>query len=169
MGGYGSGRWGLSSKKYTVEDCLTLDLNFLLREGGVSPRSGKLNWSRGGVVHSSIGYSFEPGPLLRLNYTKNGESVNIPVFLLSTTQRLGGVRYWMKCPLVINGISCNNRCSKLYCTPNCKFFGCRSCLDLTYESCQESHKFDAMFTSLSRRTGKSLAKVKQALKDGEFL
>jgi hypothetical protein len=32
MGGYGSGRWGAHSKNCTVEDCLTLNLEKLVRE-----------------------------------------------------------------------------------------------------------------------------------------
>jgi len=64
MGGYGSGRWGALSKNYTVEDCLTLNVEKLVREcllrGGLH-LSGNLTWTvkSTGKQVSTCGYEFE--------------------------------------------------------------------------------------------------------------
>ena len=42
------------------------------------------------------------------------------------------------------------RAGKLYLPSVARYFGCRRCYDLTYRSCQESHKFDTMWAELGR-------------------
>ncbi len=37
---------------------------------------------------------------------------------------------------------------KLYYPPGGIYFGCRQCYKLTYESCQESHKYDGLWRSM---------------------
>ena len=59
-----------------------------------------------------------------------------------TACRFGGYRYWFLCPVVKDGVYCGNRVTKLFLPPAGQYFGCRQCYDLTYQSCQESHKYD---------------------------
>ena len=54
-------------------------------------------------------------------------------------------RYYFACPAVVDGVYCGCCCSKLYLPLGGKVFGCRECYDLTYQSCQESHKYDKVF------------------------
>jgi hypothetical protein len=126
MGGFGSGRWGWHSKKTTVEDCKTLDLHQLAREGSfVAWRTASLRWLRGEQETGSIGYTVRPrgdGLLLVLSYRWNqagGEwqSIELPIPLETTRPRLGGLRWWGRCPLAVSGVACRRRVAKLYLPP----------------------------------------------------
>lgn len=37
---------------------------------------------------------------------------------------------------IVNGVVCHRRVRKLFLPPGAKYFGCRACYDLTYESAQ---------------------------------
>jgi hypothetical protein len=50
--------------------------------------------------------------------------------------------YWLTCP------SCGRRAGTLYMPPMAQRFACRKCHDLTYTSCQESHKWDSLAPKL---------------------
>ena len=52
---------------------------------------------------------------------------------VSMPQPFGGRRWWFVCPLV----NCYRRCGKLYLPPGGRYYGCRQCYRLTYESVQE--------------------------------
>ena len=56
------------------------------------------------------------------------------------------------------------RVRKLYLPPRGRYFGCRQCHDLTYTSCQESHKDDRAYRMLAGRTGYTPAEVKEVFK-----
>jgi hypothetical protein len=105
-----------------------------------------------------------------LEYTKGGEppdgptSLRYPIELASTVPRFGGLRWWFVCPLVVRGRRCGRRAGKLHLPPGGRYFGCRHCYDLTYTSCQESHKFDGLWRLLARRTGSDPATVKRLMK-----
>jgi hypothetical protein len=66
-------------------------------------------------------------------------------------------------PLVVGGRPCGRRVGKLHLPPHGRYFGCRHCHDLTYASCQESHKFDRAFRRLALDTGSDFATVKQLM------
>jgi hypothetical protein len=165
MGGSGSGRWGWHDKKTTVEECLTLSAGKLARDGIIaeSPGSGWLWWSNTatGAQTASAGYSREidgDSVVLRLRYTvtrRDGGSAGIeePIRLQTTPSAVGRRRWWLTCPLIVNGRSCGRRVGKLYLPPGARYFGCRDCHDLTYASCQESHRYDRLFGRLARETG----------------
>jgi hypothetical protein len=53
--------------------------------------------------------------------------------LATTPQHYGGVRWWFRCPLVVDAEACAQRVRKLYLPPGEKYFGCRHCYTLTYE------------------------------------
>ena len=157
MGGPGSGRWGWTRPKKTVESCRILSAVELTRDGmleaGMSA-GGELSWTRTstGEQPASISYYVNmlagESPTIRLYYTitrrgeDHGEDLDYQVSLTTTFPVKGGVRWWFRCPLVGNGRYCGRRVGKLYLPPGRRYFGCRHCYDLTYRSCRESHKFD---------------------------
>ena len=180
MGGPGSGNhyhWWRSGKKIVVEDCLSLDANRWTREGLLKAGnrvSGSWRW----VYHSgrecSISYEVltvdMARPLVRLSYswvqTASGqnESADYHVRLETTYPRFGGLRWWFRCPLRNRWGDCSRRVGKLYLPPGGRYFGCRHCYDLTYTSCQESRKDDALARLLARNSGLSFAEMLQGLK-----
>lgn len=147
MGGWGSGRKH-RGRKQTVDESLSLDLNYIIRQG-TRPRISTLNWTVGKENVGSITYVIDEGcglPTLTLHYTFKGEDVRQFIPIIGEEQPYGGMRYWMLCPLMSDsGLDCRSRCSKLYSPPGAKYFGCRKCYDLSYNSCNRSHKFDTLY------------------------
>lgn len=179
MGGSGSGNyyhWWRPRKKTAVEECLSIDANRWVREGilkaGVHLK-GSWRWTYRSGGECSIGYevrTLDMGrPLLFLSYSwkepdsGRKEPVAYPVSLATTRPRFGGLRWWFICPLSRNGWSCNRRVGKLYLPPGARYFGCRRCYDLTYTSCQESHKSDALYRFMARSMNEDFATVKQIM------
>lgn len=173
MGGYGSGRpWGFG--RTTVDDCLSLDVNKLARDGLLRPKVcdfGILNWrnTSTGKKISSCAFvlnTMDPSyPCIRITYRlcRTNEEVDFTVRLQVTSPYFGGARWWLTCPLVHDGIPCNRRTGKLYLPPGGKYYGCRHCYDLTYRSCQESHKFDSLYARIAKGTGATPNMVKYLL------
>ena len=158
MGGYGSGRHYYSARQ-TVEDSLKLDSYHLLpniiKESGGGYYSGLLSWSRNGEQFSSVSYILDEH-VFKLSYTKDKTvHVNCPVPLVTTCQPNGGLRYWFLCPLD----GCTRKTAKLYMPAGAKYFGCRSCYNLTYQSCNESHKYDTFFWSMGCRNAKEARRM----------
>jgi hypothetical protein len=73
---------------------------------------------------------------------ENKEEFDYTVRLDHTFPFYGGVRWWFRCPLSRDGYDCQRRVAKLYLPPGGRYFGCRHCYNLTYKSCQESHKLE---------------------------
>lgn len=156
MGGYGSSRWFAHWKKTQVEDCSKLDIysfKSYLRPGYV----GVVRWYRGQRETGSIGYTVfgdDKPTYLKFNYTitrYNDEKIDMayPVQLTTTALTWGGVRYWFVCPLSVNGFDCNRRVGCLYLPPGQRYYGCRHCYKLTYQSSQEGIQFKGMFETLA--------------------
>jgi hypothetical protein len=146
MGGIFSTRWDEHRKAITVEECRELDLGLLAREGAFQHRyPGTVHWSRGQEVISSIAFLVLPaskGLLLMLDYRfgQSAEPIKVPVALETMALHFGGVRWWGRCPLVMNGVPCTRRVRKLYLPPGGRYFGCRTCYRLSYRSVQEHDK-----------------------------
>lgn len=52
---------------------------------------------------------------------------------------------------------------KLYRLPEKRHFACRHCLNLTYESCQKSHRYDRLFALMTgEASGETFEDVKRA-------
>lgn len=165
MGGSGSGRWRWHDKRTTVEECLILSACKLARDGVIAQTAGAgaLCWTNTatGQRTATLGYSRECQNglvVLRLRYTvtrRGGEPVDVEelIWLQTTPSAVGGRRWWFTCPLVVNGRSCGRRVGKLYLPSGTRYFGCRHCHDLSYTSCQESHRYDRLFKSLAADTG----------------
>jgi len=56
--------------------------------------------------------------------------------LKGTKPNFGGMRWWFVCSLLHAEVPCNRRVKKLFLPPSGEYFGCRTCLGLTYESAQ---------------------------------
>ena len=154
MGGYGSGR---RAEHTTVEECRWLDVNRWMREGIIQASLhtyGSWVWKDAitGEKTSSIGYeakTWAASGWVRLWYEfksgrNEGEDVDYKVSLVTTRPHFGGLRWWFICPLVVDDTPCRRRVGKLYLPPGGVYYGCRHCYDLTYESCQESHRWDSI-------------------------
>jgi len=135
--------------------------------------SGGIKWSNSlGEEVASIGISTNISTAqgeIRLQYTRTyssgeKEEFDYRVILVPSSCHFGGRRWWFICPLTVNGVYCNRRVGRLYLPPNGKYFGCRHCYNLTYESCRESHKFDSMFKRMGLDLGINPQMVKKALR-----
>jgi hypothetical protein len=178
MGGQGSGsgshQWWRSRKKDTVEDCLTIDVNRWMREGilkaGVVLRSCSATWTSSDGQVSSISFDVDmlstDRPSVRLEYscgataTKEKEALDYRVYLTATRPRFGGLRWWFLCP--ISG--CGRRVRTLHIAPGGRYFACRQCNDLTYTSCQESHKGDRLLRHMASNLGADFAEVQRIMR-----
>jgi hypothetical protein len=180
MGGYGSGRKFYSAKT-TVEDCRSIDATRWQREGIIfalrSSRGGRWIWSDPDTreERATIGYESdceEAYGSIRLQYTITREdekiALNYKVELVTTQTPWGKLRWWFICPLVVNGRSCGRRVRKLYLPGGGKHFGCRHCYDLTYTSCQESHKYDSCLAAVGAPMGLSAREVGKLLKQAKW-
>ncbi|MFC1866521.1 hypothetical protein ACFL0H_00045 [Thermodesulfobacteriota bacterium] len=151
MGGIGSGRPS-GFAKTTVEECRCLTTQVFVRQKLLSPGihvTDTLNWKSILSRRLEASCNIEINTLdldsawIRLchTYPYSDEGIDYKIRLETTRPNLGGIRWWFNCP--IN--DCNRRAAKLYRPPLAKLFGCRHCHDLTYRSCQNSHKSDSLF------------------------
>jgi len=141
MGGLGSGRYG---GRPTVEDGLCLNINKLLRDGLLHNKlsSGTLTWSNvcTGEKTASVSYHLnrnESDGELRLEYRSTRydghvQEMGYEIRLQTTTQRLGGVRWWFTCPKTLR------RCAKLYLPSGAYSFASRQAYRLAYPSQRET-------------------------------
>jgi hypothetical protein len=142
------GRW-YSNKRRTVEQCKSISMPFLRRNGyfdcpslqGIvwTNRFGEETASMNVMVHTS-----EDDSYIRLMYTMTDRDTgketpfDYKVQLVTMPCNLGGVRYWFICPLSRNGVCCGRRVGVLYRVPRTDYYGCRHCYDLSYESRNDS-------------------------------
>ena len=147
MGGFGSGGWSdYYNRKTSVEQCKAISTKTLKDYGFFAGNvSGMIVWKNdfgeniGAVEIRSVLDTQKNNKWIEI-YSSN--DVNQKIELTATICNFGGLRYWFLCPAVKNGVYCGNRAAKLYLPPTAQYFGCRECYDLTYESCQKSHKYD---------------------------
>ena len=149
MGGFGSGDWAnVATRKRTVGLCMSISASSLRKYGFFAEnKSGTITWTN--ELSEEIG-TVKIQSVMSGNGNKTYLELAIGGFvtsrqtieLSSTPCNYGGLRYWFVCPAVKDGIYCGNRVTKLYLPPTGQYFGCRECYDLTYESCQKSHKYD---------------------------
>jgi hypothetical protein len=151
MNEIGSGNWLRSNSKMTVDNCLTLDVNSMKRSGLLKKRVvWTESWSDSGTGRKIAEIQIQNlrtgqyrSQTLKLNYRWN-RSVDVCdyISLVTTRPHFGGLRWWFLCPLKVDGATCRNRVAKLHLRNG--HFGCRSCHDLTYLSCQQSHQLDRL-------------------------
>jgi len=165
MGGSGSGR---SAEKWTVEECRSLSVSKMRRNNQIIPglrtwgSKGWTQWDRpAGSINYDCRFDLDP-PFLRIYYTcagnhdKREESYDYRIYIKKIQLYFGGFRLFFLCP------GCGRQVVKLYAKG--PLFRCRICHNLTYWSCQDSHKFDLLNRYLARSFGVSVEKIKQVLK-----
>lgn len=144
MGGYGSGRWHMHTKKTAVDECKALEISTFLHKGFLSPGhilpGLVVTWYAGKRIESRIGMDIDTVDIgrahCRIYYSHaNGRNYDYTARLVTTSPNFGGIRWWFICPLCKEA-----RCAKLYMPPGRPYFGCRPCHNLTYQSSQESDK-----------------------------
>jgi hypothetical protein len=148
LGGAGSGNWYRFDKKTTTVECHSVDVRYLHRESPLKPGHWfSLRWSRAGRETGSIRGAVEgtdrPERVLLFYRHRSGlgdgwEDVQEPVSLDWTTCNFGGERPWFICP----GAGCGRRVAILY-GPG-KYFLCRHCYDLVYESQRDNAMYRAL-------------------------
>lgn len=149
MGGFGSGKWGDAvTRKATTGLCRSISAKRLKDAGVFDGKAVSITWvndlgdEAGTCVITPRLDGHGNTSHLRLKF---GGSVTVTasdIPITSTACHYGGVRYWFLCPAVKDGLLCENRVGVLYLPPGGSVFACRHCWDLTYDSCQKSHKYD---------------------------
>src|SRR5829696_5935353 len=177
MGGTGSGRWNYHNRKRTVEECWAISISEVaqvvdLRDPGPASNALRPTRSATGTGVSAVRTKSKLGddgtPLLGLSYTVKDrwsveDRVEEVVRLQTTRPNFGGVRWWFSCPRMLDGEECGRRVGKLYRPPGSRTFACRHCLELTYESCQRSHRYDGLFALMvGEASGESFETLKRA-------
>jgi hypothetical protein len=161
MGGVGSGSWYRFDKKTTTGKCHSVDVRYLHREGLLNAgRWFSLRWSRAdretGSIRIAVEGNDQPQRVLLLYRHRIGpgdewEDVQEPVALEWTACNFGGERPWFVCP----GAGCVRRVALLYGLE--RYFLCRHCYDLVYESQRDNAMYRALqkAQSIRKRLGGS--------------
>lgn len=142
MGGLGSSRWGLYSqhKRMTVEECLSLDINALVRG------------ERAVAEYLLTPTPYGPSALLSHAATSRSHPRLQWIRLTTSHPHFGGERWWFICP-------CGQRVGKLYLPPGGRSFKCRHCYNLTYRSAQQANKEQARYKLLARHDPQGLLRA----------
>jgi|ERR1043166_7375743 hypothetical protein len=160
MGNSNSGRWHNYEKKKTVEECCILDIHRLVQEKMLRPgvqHHGTYTLSCTTRRENSISLDFHVNTLdpsnaqLQLFYlcSLTGKFITSRIDLQLTLAYFGECMWYFSCPIIVYGSLCARRSRKLYLPPGEQLFGCRHCHQLTYLSCQESHKYDRVYAELA--------------------
>ena len=155
MGGPGSGNWYRWDKKSVTLEHKRLDIRLLKKQNGLKPGTlASISWSSNGESTGSIGYEIKENRMvLKYQHRKkeqDWEEVIEIVFFDQTRCHFGGYRTWFLCP------KCERRVAILY-GPG-KYFLCRHCSNLTYESCNTNSVqriFDKAYKLKKQLGGKS--------------
>jgi len=155
----GSGEWYRYGKKQTIENYRSLDVNWLNRRGYLMAGSRvSVHWSQAHKFSGSLNVkAIESFLILDYKYKSDDEweSITESILLSRTRCNYGGTRTWFICPGVKNGIPCQRRVTKLYLVG--KYFCCRHCYELVYESQRElkRHRFLRIDQKIRMRLGGS--------------
>jgi len=155
LGGFGSGP-RVRSERELVENCLTIDINQLIRNGAVDGRARVLTWEHKGREVASAHYSLSGGKvvvmMVCIDRTSGCRDFELQVVETTATPcNYGGKKWFLICPGRVreleemgiyntlgDGGECGRRVGKLYRPPGGKQFLCRHCLNLTYLSTRVS-------------------------------
>lgn len=139
-------------RKTTVEECLSLSVRDIAPCLKSEEWHG-IRWAYHGIEGSTLYFrsvSGEPTKVILRYAISGGLSLTLPIRMQQTPLHFGGHRWWFTCPLASNGIACEKRVGKLHLPLDGTYFGCRTCHDLTYRSCQEAHRFERAMQFLLR-------------------
>lgn len=164
MGAAGSGWPMWKPRRATTESSLALDVRRLSRDHSRFKNGSHFvhTWRHQGTTEPSASVSVRVSsrgstPSLVLAYRTDGREgaggITSVVALDATSPFFGGVRYWFVCP------SCGRRTAILYLPFRRKGFLCRRCHGLTYQSSQDSHRFDRLLFSVVGDHGNDIRKA----------
>ena len=132
------------TEKSTVEESRLVNIAFLNKHNYFRGwQSGTITWSRNGEKIASIGITVvtnDDNPYIKFNYNITSRDTGKKTVyeyqfpLVTTPCNFGGKRYWFECGLYHNGKYCGRKVSTLYQAPGSKYFGCRHCMNLNYET-----------------------------------
>lgn len=131
------------SKKEEADSLKKIAIWWLKKNGFLDGgwRAGGIKWENSWTgAESSVDISVvisSGDQYLRISYTKttqdgNSEDFDYEIPLTTTPCYFGGKRYWFICPWYTNGKYCGRRVGVLYLGG--KYFACRHCYNLTYNS-----------------------------------
>lgn len=148
MGSIHSGR---RDGKPLVEDCLTLDLAWLMRLGPIrdgGAGDGKIEWSIDGIIIASAHFrldlrEIESARLTVMHVLGGVKPSRQEIALTATAQHFGGRRWWMRCPVT------SGRVRTLHLAPGSDRFVGRKALGLSYRV-ERLGRFDRPFEKLFR-------------------
>ena len=137
------------SNRLMGEECPSFSTKVLKQFGTGNHVSGNCNWVNTQGDELCRVYFFIStnwgDEHIRFSYTLTDEKTkeefdfDYRVRLESTPCNWGGKRWWFLCPLAAEGRACGRRVGVLYLGGQ-QYFGCRHCYNLTYQTCQDSHK-----------------------------
>jgi predicted RNA-binding Zn-ribbon protein involved in translation (DUF1610 family) len=141
VGGLGSTRWHDCERKLTVEECFSLDINILVKDGFIKlgyRDSDVIVWTNQ-ITGMELGSCEVQADITNIDdswisftyKTLTSEQISQGIYLLATTPNYGGIRWWFECP------DCGKKVIKLYLAKEPHFI-CRKCGNLTYNSCLNS-------------------------------
>ncbi len=147
------GRWSYSTRG-TTGSTKSLSVFSLRRRNffdGI--RCGTYSWSRADITVASVyicvstiagreHVSFQY--LYKNAQTGEEEALNYSARLEATRCHFGGERWWFICPCSVKGRYCGRRVGVLYWVG--KYFGCRHCHNLAYDSSRNHRSFYENFT-----------------------
>ena len=136
MGGIGSGNWYRFNSKDTTGSQKRIDVRFLKKQNYLRPDTcGSLSWSCNGEPNGSIRFTtLANGIQLNYrhrNYGEDWEEVEEVIHFEYTSCNYGGKRTWLLCP------GCHKRVAIVYGAG--KYFLCRHCYDLNYQTQHEDY------------------------------
>lgn len=129
-----------------VEDCLTLDLAWLMRLGPISDGqagTGEIKWWVDGEPLQSARFRLDFRKAENARLTLSSQWISQTIMLTPLQQHLGGRRWWMRCP--VNG----ERVRVLYLPPGGHRFASRKAWGLAYRV-ERLNRFDRPFEKLFR-------------------
>ena len=150
MGNHNSGRWAGVQTRQVVEDCLGITVEKLSRV--IRHRSpGRFEYSWGSRARVALDLRDAAGDqdevIVGLSYHKDGRSYSDAIVIERLPMNFGGRRWWFSCP------KCERRCGRIYLPPARSRFGCRSCYNLTYRSCNLSRQDQSLYRYIAGELG----------------
>jgi hypothetical protein len=136
--------------KLRIEDCDCFDA-VVLNRTGVFSSPFESRWTyQFGRSGNTVSYTVVelPGVVMGLHIEQNEyletswirPSARYLVEVTSSRCTFGGRRFWFRCPMTRDGVSCDRRVLRLYLPPGGQMLGCRHCYDLRHQSCQTHDK-----------------------------
>ncbi len=144
----------------TTEAAKRIELAWLRKHNYLGGNfGGQLSWSYGGKPSGNIRVKIDTSsstPHIEFDYKiknryEGNEAWKVMKYefvMESNPCRFGGKKWFFICGLYKNGIYCGKKVRNLYFAGN--YFACRKCANLSYQSCNESKKYQGAFKILNQ-------------------